>query len=615
MEAATFAANAPIALTYVPPAELARIRETRDPVTRAAALADANRINALSSIMEAGSGHIGTSFSVADILAWLHLEVLTGDDVCFSSKGHDAPAVYAALASVGKLDFELLHKLRKGDGLPGHPDIHATPQVFTNTGSLGMGVSKAKGFARAARLDGGRRRVFVITGDGELQEGQFWESLSQAANEDFGEITVIVDHNKIQSDTWVEHVNDLGDLEAKGRAFGWAVARCDGNDMAALSSTLTELLEDLRPKLLIADTVKGAGAEIFTPHALEKSGTALYAYHSGAPSEELYGIAIAELVGKLADTLGRDPELEAGEAPRRVAPQTPQKLVDAYGSALKSAADRREDIVALDADLYLDCGLIPFRGAHPGRFVECGIAEMDMVSQAGALALGGKLPVVHSFACFLTPRANEQIYNNASEGTKVIYGGFLAGIVPGGPGHSHQSVRDIALMGSVPGMTCLEPFSMSEAARCVEYAVDEATGPVYLRFVSVPWELGFEPPEAAPLQRGRGTVLRADGDVVLVTTGPVLVSQAYNVSEVALVALPWLRDVDGAWLAEIAGGRRVVVLDNHVLSGGQGDAVRAALPGHAVEVFGIDRVPAGGTNDEVLRAHGLDTHSLRERLR
>ena len=94
-----------------------------------------------------------------------------------------------------------------------------------------------------------------------------------------------------------------------------------------------------------------------------------------------------------------------------------------------------------------------------------------MVSQAGALALGGKLPVVHSFACFLTPRAAEQAFNNATEGTKVIYGGFLAGIVPGGPGHSHQSIRDIALMGSVPGMACLEPATEAEAARCVEWAV------------------------------------------------------------------------------------------------------------------------------------------------
>jgi transketolase len=613
MEAATFAANAPIALTYVPPAELERIRALPDPVTRAAAFADANRINALSSIMEAGSGHIGTSFSVADILAWLHLSVLEGDDVLFSSKGHDSPAVYAALAAMGKLDFALLHRLRRLGGLPGHPDIHATPAVATNTGSLGMGVSKAKGFARAARLDGRRRRVFVVTGDGELQEGQFWESLGQAANEGFGEITAIVDHNKIQSDTWVDQVSGLGDLEAKGRAFGWEVARCDGNDMAALADALTALLESEKPKLLIADTVKGAGARVFAPGALERSGTALYPYHSGAPSPDEYAAAIGELLGRLSQRLGRDPEVEGADVPRRTPPASPQRLVDAYGAALAEAGERRPDLVALDADLYLDCGLIGFRGRFPERFVECGIAEQDMVSQAGTLALGGRLPAVHSFACFLTPRASEQVYNNATEGTKVIYGGFLAGIVPGGPGHSHQSIRDIALMGSVPGMACLEPATEAEARRCVEWAVDEAGGPVYLRFVSVPWELGFEPPDAPPLRRGRGTVLRADGDVVLVCTGPVLASQAYAVDAAAVVLLPWLRDVDGAWLEEVAGDRRIVVLDNHWIRGGQGDAVQAAVR-RPVTIFGVDRVPECGTNDEVLRAHGLDTASLVERL-
>ena len=358
----------------------------------------------------------------------------------------------------------------------------------------------------------------------------------------------------------------------------------------------------------------GAGAQVFAPDTLERSGTALYAYHSGAPSPEEYDHALAELIGRLARRLGRDPELEGAQAPRRVAAAAPQKLVDAYGAALAAAGERRPDLVALDADLYLDCGLIPFRGRFPERFVECGIAEQDMVSQAGALALGGKLPAVHSFACFLTPRASEQVFNNATEGTKVIYGGFLAGIVPGGPGHSHQSIRDIALMGSVPGMACLEPATEAEARRCVEWAVDEAEGPVYLRFVSVPWELGFEPPDAPALQRGRGTVVRADGDVVIVCTGPVLASQAHAVDGAALVLLPWLRDVDGAWLEDVAGDRRVVVLDNHWVRGGQGDAVAAALE-RPVTILGVDRVPESGSNDEVLRAHGLDTASLRERLR
>ena len=610
MEAAAFAAGGPLELRYVGPDALGRLRSIENPVARASALADACRINALSSIMEAGSGHIGTSFSVMDVLAWLHLEVLRDDDVCFSSKGHDAPAVYAVLAAIGKLDFERLHQLRRLGGLPGHPDLAAVDALGTNTGSLGMGVSKAKGFARAARLQGGRRRVFVICGDGELQEGQFWESLGQAANEGFGEICVIVDHNKIQSDTWVAEVSDLGDLEAKVRAFGWTVARCNGNDVAALGETLGALLDDERPKLLIADTVKGRGATVFEPNDLPRSGSALYGFHSGAPDRDQYAAAMAEIAGRLGDV-----PLTEVRVPRRSAPGAAQKLVVAYGEALAYAAEREPRLITLDADLYLDCGLIPFRQRFPERFVECGIAEQDMVSQAGTLALGGMLPVVHSFASFLTPRANEQVFNNATERTKVIYAGMLAGIVPGGPGHSHQSIRDIALMGCVPGMACLEPATEEEARRCVEWAVFEADGPVYLRFVSVPWELGFDPPAAEPLIRGRGTVVRAEGDFVVVCTGPVLASQAYAVEHCALVLLPWLRDIDGQWLADVAAGRRIVVLDNHWVRGGQGDAVRAALPGEHVDVIGIDRVPECGSNDEVLRAHGLDASSLRERLR
>jgi transketolase len=129
----------------------------------------------------------------------------------------------------------------------------------------------------------------------------------------------------------------------------------------------------------------------------------------------------------------------------------------------------------------------------------------------------------------------------------------------------------------------------------------------------VPWELGFEPPDAT-LEPGRGTVVRSDGDVVLVCTGPVLASQAHAVENAALVLLPWLRDIDGEWLADVAGGRRIVVLDNHWVRGGQGDAVRAALGDAPVEIIGIDRVPECGTNEEVLRAHGLDAASLRQRI-
>src|SRR5690242_1852262 len=283
-------------LRYIPHAEIDRIRTLDgDPNERTAAFADACRVNVLYMVQRAGSGHLGTTFSSLDIVSWLHLEVLGDGDRYFSSKGHDAPGLYAVLTALGRLDFDLIHKLRRLGGLPGHPDVAATPEVVTSTGSLGMGVSKARGFVLADRLRGRSGRVFVLTGDGELQEGQFWESLQPTANRGLHEITVIVDRNEVQSDTWVSEVSDLGDLSAKVAAFGWAVAECDGHDLAALRDTLDALADERRPKLVVAHTRKGAGVSFMEPHDLARTDTALYGFHSGAPTADEYERAVEEI--------------------------------------------------------------------------------------------------------------------------------------------------------------------------------------------------------------------------------------------------------------------------------------------------------------------------------
>jgi transketolase len=622
-------------LRYVPLSELERLRALdAGPVERAAAFADACRLNALYMIERAGSGHPGTTLSSIDIVSWLHLEVLRENDRYFSSKGHDVPGLYAVLTALGRLDFELIHGLRRLGGLPGHPDVAATPEVVTSTGSLGMGISKARGFVLADRMLGRSGRVYVLTGDGELQEGQFWESLQQTANRRLHEITVIVDRNEVQSDTWVAQVSDLGDLEAKLRAFGWAVARCDGHDLRALAGTLDSIEGEERPKIVIAETRKGGGVSFMEPHELPRTDTALYPYHSGAPTPEEYELAVGEIKGRLdvrLDRLGAAPVelVEAAPPEHRSAPRTRQRLVPTYGEALVEQAGREPRLVALDADLRLDCGLIEFRERYPERFFECGIAEQDMVSQAGAMALAGLLPVVHSFACFLSTRPNEQIYNNATEGSKIIYVGSLAGIVPGGPGHSHQSVRDISALGAMPGMALVEPFSEDEVRAALDWAVGRASGSVYLRLVSVPWALGFEPPRIEELVPGRGTVLRAGDDALFVAAGPVMVEGAWHAAdllaeeglEVGVVALPWLRDVDGTWVAEVAGGAPIFCLDNHYVVGGQGEAVLAAVAADApeaagqVRLVGVTSVPKSGGNNEVLHAHGLDAEGIAAQVR
>jgi len=627
-----------IELTYVPQEELRRLRGLGvDRFARARLVATCCRINALYMIARAGSGHIGSSFSSLDVVTWLYLEELRrgtkpggeqgpdADDLYFSSKGHDAPGLYAVLQAVGELPFDTIHGLRRLGGLPGHPDV-CTPGMVTNTGPLGMGISKAKGMVTADRLAGRRRRIFVMTGDGELQEGQIWESLASAVRRRMGEITVVVDHNKVQSDTYVADVSDLGDLEAKFRAFGWQVARCDGHDLAAFATVLDRFrgIAD-QPKVVIADTVKGAGVS-FMQHTAMAPGEKLYRFHSGAPDDASYDKAVAELVGVadgiLAGAKAGPLRVERAERPPRPDVAGAQRLVPAYGAALVAAAEKDARIVVLDADLVLDTGLIPFSERFPERFVECGIAEQDMVSQAGGMALQGLVPVVHSFACFLSTRPNEQIYNNATEGRKVIYVGSLAGLLPSGPGHSHQCVRDIASLGGMPSLVLLEPSCEAEVAPALQWCLDAETSS-YLRLVSIPCHVPYSLPAGHRVALGRGTVLREGKDAVVFGYGPVLLPQAWRAAEllaekhglsVGLVNLPWLNRVDADWLADTIAGRPVFTLDNHSLDGGQGERIAAAIAekrlGVPVRRFGLDRIPVCGQNDEALRAHGLDAASL-----
>jgi transketolase len=546
------------------------LSEALPPVPRAEAFATLCRINTLYMIARAGSGHLGSSFSAMDIVAWLHLQELDRKrgDLFFSSKGHDCPGLYAVRLALGLLDFDLLHRLRRLGGLPGHPDVQV-PGVVANTGSLGRGVAKAKGRLLADRLGGRDRRVFVLLGDGELQEGQTWESLLPCANLRLAGLTAIVDHNKLQSDTWVDQVSSLGDLEARFAAHGWMVTRCDGHDLTALAACLEQCRRERdRPQAIIADTVKGKGVSFMerTAHDAEHDLERYY-YHSGAPKPEEYARALDELsrrAGERLAALGLPPLRTEAVPHAPAAPVQGERLVAAYAQALLEAGRADPDLVVLDADLALDCGVLPFRKAFPERYFQCGIAEQDMVSTAGAMARQGLLPVVHSFACFLSGRPNEQIFNNATERSHVLYVGSLAGVLPGGPGHSHQCVRDVAALKGIPDMVMLEPGCAREVGLALDYLLRVHGGPGYLRLVTVPVARRFDLPDDYALAPGRGVELRAGRDAVLVAAGPVLLNEAMGAAEtlagegveLGVVDLPWLNRVDADWLAELAGGIR-----------------------------------------------------------
>lgn len=622
-------------LYYAPRSSFERVLKSNiSAYDKAGIFADLCRLNALYMIASAGSGHIGSSFSSMDLISWIYLnELKSENDLYFSSKGHDAPGLYALLIGLGRLKEDNLHNLRRIDGLPGHPDVHVEG-MEANTGSLGMGISKAKGMAYAFRRKGIKAKLFVMCGDGELQEGQIWESLVSAANCKYSEITVIVDHNKIQSDYSVERTSSLGDLEAKFAAFDWRVERVDGHDFAAFDNALRVIEGDERPRVIIADTVKGKGVDFMEGTSVD-SDVELFRFHSGAPQAADYGAAAQQLINRI------NAAVEALEQPRleferveRSQPAAPTdetvRLFPAYTEALLEQARRNEDIIALDADLQLDMGLIPFRDVFPERFVECGIAEMDMISQAGGMALKGLLPVTHSFACFLSTRPNEQIYNNATEDTKVLHVVGLSGVLPAGPGHSHQSVRDISCLGAVPGMAMVEPSHPEEVAPLLAYLLNDHDGPGYLRLVSIPYNPAPPPEGAFTPVKGQGRILKTGTDVALVSYGLVMLSETFKAASqledegvsCTVINMPFLNVVDGRWLADALGDSRLLVaVDNHYITQGMGDAAitalaeAGALSARKVVKLGLHNVPPSGSNAEVLEAVGLDAARIADAVR
>jgi len=251
-------------------------------------------------LAEAGSGHPGGSLSAADIITALYFRVLRLDpqnpgwpdrDRFVLSKGHAAPALYAALAERGFFPVEDLWGLRKiNSHLQGHPDMRKTPGVEASTGSLGQGLAMANGMALAGKLDKRDYRVYALIGDGEMEEGEIWEAAMAAAHYRLDNLTVFLDYNGLQIDGPTSQVMSSEPVEDKWRAFRWNVLNIDGHDFEQILAAI-ELAKGHRgqPTIIIARTIKGKGVS-FMENAV--------GWHGNAPTREQAERALAELGGQ-----------------------------------------------------------------------------------------------------------------------------------------------------------------------------------------------------------------------------------------------------------------------------------------------------------------------------
>lgn len=258
------------------------------------------RCGIIKAIHNAGSGHPGGSLSAADIVTALYFDEMNvdpkdpkmkGRDKFILSKGHAGPVQYSALAVKGYYPMEDFMTLRKlGSKFQGHPDMHKVPGIEMSTGSLGQGISAAGGMALANKLDNDPGRIYVLLGDGEIQEGIVWEALMSAAHYKLDNMVAILDHNGLQIDGKNEDVMTVAPVVEKFQAFGWNVIQIDGHDFEQILDAFKQARACKgRPTMIVAETIKGKCVSFMENNA---------GWHGKAPDEEQTKQALAELGGE-----------------------------------------------------------------------------------------------------------------------------------------------------------------------------------------------------------------------------------------------------------------------------------------------------------------------------
>lgn len=456
----------------------------------------------------AGSGHPGGTLSIIDIVTVLYLKVANHDpknpnwddrDRIIFSAGHKAPALYLALGISGYFPIEEIVTLRKYTSpFQGHPDWRKLLGVEISTGSLGQGLGIGVGMALAAKLDKKKNKVYVITGDGEWDEGSMWEAALSASHYHLDNLIIIVDRNYLQIDGNTEEVMRLEKLDEKFKSFGFKVFRVDGHNIEKLITTFNKATKvKNKPIVIIAKTIKGKGVSFMENNP---------AWHGVAPKDEQLIEALREL--KLLDKI----PLEKLKQKAKTFQEKINKKIDSiepkfsrnyfwnsqlkmrvvmeptrfgFGRALeKYGNDKR--VVCLGLDISESVKIVDFYKKHPDRkerFFSLGIQEQNATTVAAGLAREGKLPVMSTYGVFCSLRNLDQIRTTVCYGNlNVFFGGAHGGISVGADGATHQALEEISALYYLPNMNLVVPCDSIETEKATKYLLFNLKGPKYLRF-------------------------------------------------------------------------------------------------------------------------------------
>lgn len=602
------------------------------------------RIDSLLMTTAAGSGHPTSALSAADIVSALFFHGMCFDpqnpenpnnDRFILSKGHAAPIFYAACKELGIITQEQELTYRKFDSvLEGHPTLRFK-WTEAATGSLGMGLSIGAGMALSAKMDKRRFYTYVLLGDSEVAEGSIWEAAEIAAFYKLDNIIGILDCNRLGQSTQTMHAHHAQRYAAKFEAFGWKTFIIDGHDMMQIIAALDKA-RDVRdhPIMIIAKTIKGYGIA----NVEDKEG-----FHGKAFSKEEIHDIISAMDERFAKAARFDPKsfkwercLPKEHGPLKQCPFIELKKTHypigeliatrkAYGQALADTGSACETVVSLDAEVKNSTYADIFEAQYPERFIQCFIAEQNMVNMGVGLQRRGKIPFISTFGAFFT-RAHDQIRMAAIGNAALRLCGSHAGISIGEDGPSQMALEDIALMQTLPNSIVLYPCDAVSTHAMVQLMANYTQGISYLRTTRMATPILYETHESFSI--GGCKVLRkSTQDKVCVIGAGITLHEALKAYDalaaqgisIAVIDLYSIKPLDVKTIYDVAraAGNKIVTVEDHYLQGGLGQAVTYALRNMdiTIECLAVTQLPRSGKPEELLAWAHIDAAAIQNTVK
>lgn len=587
----------------------------------------------LVSTTEAGSGHPTSSMSSTDLATVLFSDYFTYDlsnpthpdnDRFILSKGHASPLFYALYGVAGAHSLEELKTLRKfGSRLEGHPSMDY-PFTDAATGSLGQGLSIGAGLSYIGKHEGSQMKSYVLLGDGELAEGQIWEACNFASYYKLDNLIAIADINRLGQSQETMFGHDVTKYVERFRAFGFETVAIDGHDFSEITGAFEKAHKNKgKPFAIVAKTQKGQGVSFLA----DKDG-----WHGKALSHDDLAKALEEL-GEFDESVRfqlnkpkKTTRTQKTSKPKTITFTKGQEIAtrEVYGNVLSALALENTDVYALDGDVKNSTFSMDFLAEHKERFIECFIAEQNMVGIAVGIQRVGKKPFVSTFAAFLT-RAADQIRMAGISKANITFVGSHAGISIGEDGPSQMGLEDIAMFAPIPESVILHPSDAVSTAKLLPHLLNHR-GISYLRTLRPKSTVIYSMDEEFVIGGSKVLKKSKEDDLTIVAAG-ITVPQALKAYEVLrekgihirVIDAYSIKPIDKKMLKKALSETKeniLITVEDHFEHGGLGDAVLSALSMDDVRIekMAVTRIERSGKMNELLGDAGIDADAIVSRV-